>query len=672
MNQSNYKKPELLAPAGSTEAFHAAIEAGADAVYLGVGELNARLRAKNFTTQTLSYLVTYAHQKNIKVYITLNTIVKQGELPGIFDLLYQLSQLHVDAVIVQDLGLAYIIRTYFPKLPFHASTQMVTHNQIGAEAAKKIGFSRVVLSRETTMAEIQQIKENTDVELEVFIHGALCYSISGLCLASSYIGGWSGNRGRCTQVCRRKFSGNYDNGFYFSPKDFSAADYIKNFSQIGIASVKIEGRMKSAEYVFSAVKSYRTLLDDFKQLDQIKVDLENDMGREKTPFLLESVNQKNIIVSSRPSGTGTQMGRVNQVKQNQIFLSAKIVLESGDKIRVHDQKGTEGVAFVVDDCQISDQQQVISLKEDHPVKAGDQVFLISRKKAKKKDWSKIKLDVKPVNFQKKFTTAGAVTAKIKKSVLSSKKQTSKLYYRINQLEWLNILKTVEFDYLIFTGGKDDFDQLLQSRKQLQYWKNKLIIELPPFIANGDIPYFQDIIEKFHNIGIQHWMAGHFSQKLLFPQGDQVWGSSSIWTANYATQKQLFDMDYEGFCYSLEDDILNLKIMPHPKGILTVFGLIPLFISRVKPDSKVGESLWDSKDYQFVVRQKEGLYYLLGEKPACLFHRQEKLESVGISNYLLDLSFYHPSRKLFKSIAYHFQNKEKISDSILFNHKAGFK
>jgi U32 family peptidase len=667
-----HKKPELLAPAGSTEAFHAALEAGADAVYLGVGELNARLRAKNFTTQTLSYLVSYAHQKDIKIYITLNTIVKQGELPGLFDLLYQLEQLRVDAVIIQDLGLAYIIRTYFPKLPFHASTQMVIHNQVGAEGAKNIGFSRVILSRETTMAEIQQIKDTTDVELEVFVHGALCYSISGLCLASSYIGGWSGNRGRCTQVCRRKFSSHYDNGFYFSPKDFSAADYIKNFSQLGLASLKIEGRMKSAEYVYSAVKSYRTLLDDFTQLPKIKNDLQNDMGREKTPFLLESANQKNIIVSNRPSGTGTLLGKVNQVKENQIFLPATVDLETGDKIRVHNQKGAEGISLSIINSLIQGKQQVISLKSDHPVKQGDQVFLTSRKKGVRKDWSKIKLDVKPVRFQNKFTKAGTLTAKIKKSLLISSKRSSQLYYRINQVEWFNILKTIQFDYLIYTGGKNELDQLLESRKQLQYWKSRLIIELPPFIPNNDLPYYKDMIEKFHNVGIQNWMASHFSHKSLFPKGDQVFSNSTVWASNYATQKQLFDLDYSGFCYSLEDDILNLKIIPHPQGILTLFGQIPLFISRVKPDIRAGESLSDVKNFQFVLKEKSGLYYLLGEKPICLFHRQDKMESLDISNHLIDLSFYQPSRKFFKALNYQYQNKLKIPDSILFNHKAGFK
>ena len=672
MSESNLKKPELLAPAGSIEAFHAAVEAGADAVYLGVGEVNARLRAKNFTTQTLSFLVNYAHQKNIKIYVTLNTIVKQTELPSIFDLLYQLDQLRVDAVIVQDLGLAYIIRTYFPKLPFHASTQMVIHNQIGAQSAKDIGFSRVILSRETTMAEIQQIRETTDVEMEVFVHGALCYSISGLCLASSYIGGSSGNRGRCTQVCRRKFSGKSDEGFYFSPKDFSAADYIKNFSQLGLASLKIEGRMKNAEYVYSTVKSYRTLLDDFNQVHKIKEDLKNDMGREKTPFLLESVDQKNIIVSKRPSGTGTLLGKVNQVKHDQIFLTTTSEIASGDKIRIHNQQGAEGIKLSVINSQSQGKQLIISLKEDHPVQKGDQVFLISTKKGKLKEWDKVSLDVKPTRFQMKFNNAGTLTAKIKKSALMTSKQPSKLYYRINQLEWLNNLKTIEFDYLIFTGGKDEFDQLLESRKQLQYWKNRLIIELPPFIPNGDLPYFQEMIEKFREIGIQNWMASHFSHKSLFPKGDRVLSSSSVWATNYATQKQLFDMDFSDFCYSLEDDILNLKIIPHPSGILTMFGQIPLFVSRVKPGARAGESLSDSKDYQFNVKEKGGLYYLLGERPLCLFHRQDKLESLGISNYLIDLSFYHPSKKFFKAITSDFENKQKTPGSILFNHKAGFK
>ena len=214
-------KPELLAPAGSIESFHAAIDAGADAVYAGLADFNARLRAKNFTARTLSYLLPFAHAHGVKLYVTLNTLIKQAEIEPVIHTLYQLEQIGVDALIVADAGVIDIAHKHFPRLRLHASTQMAVHNSAGVRAAKSLGLRRAVLSRELTLEEIRSIQKQAAIELEVFVHGALCYSISGLCLASSFLGGSSGNRGRCTQVCRRKFSTEPGKGrYFFSPNDF--------------------------------------------------------------------------------------------------------------------------------------------------------------------------------------------------------------------------------------------------------------------------------------------------------------------------------------------------------------------------------------------------------------------------------------------------------------------
>lgn len=254
--------PELLAPAGSMESFHAAINAGADAVYLGLEVFNARMRAKNFSIKKLSYLVPYAHSRGVKVYVTLNTQIKQKEFEGLIHVLYQLEQIGVDALIVADLGLIEVARTNFPSLKLHGSTQMAIHNRAGIRGAEKLGLSRVVLSRELTCEEIGNIKRETALQLEVFIHGALCYSISGMCLASSFLGGASGNRGMCTQVCRRKFKQKSAEGYFFSPHDLCAIDYLFHLKQLGVCSFKIEGRMKGPEYVDTVVRAYRASIDN--------------------------------------------------------------------------------------------------------------------------------------------------------------------------------------------------------------------------------------------------------------------------------------------------------------------------------------------------------------------------------------------------------------------------
>ena len=199
-------KPELLLPAGNVEAFHGAMEGGADAVYLGLREFNARERASNFTPEQLQSILKYTGNQGKKVYLTLNTVIKNEELPRLIELLSILSQTSIAAVIIQDWGVYHLLRNYFPKLKIHASTQMQNHNSLGAAFSERMGFERIILARELMLDEIKNVRENSNIELEAFTHGALCYSMSGACLFSSYLGGSGANRGLCAQPCRDRKS----------------------------------------------------------------------------------------------------------------------------------------------------------------------------------------------------------------------------------------------------------------------------------------------------------------------------------------------------------------------------------------------------------------------------------------------------------------------------------
>ncbi|HZV82288.1 MAG TPA: peptidase U32 family protein, partial [Geobacteraceae bacterium] len=220
------KKSELLAPAGSLEAFFAAIEKGADAVYAGLKEFSARAKAKNFTLQQMERMTAYAHSLEKKVYVTLNTLVKESELPQLVDTLSSLEAMGVDAVIIQDMAVARLARRFFPAIPLHASTQMTVHNSPGVQQLADLGFERVVLSRELHLDEISRIVSKSPIGIECFIHGALCFSLSGQCYFSSFLGGHSGNRGRCAQPCRRQYKYRGKEGYYFSTNDFSSIDLI--------------------------------------------------------------------------------------------------------------------------------------------------------------------------------------------------------------------------------------------------------------------------------------------------------------------------------------------------------------------------------------------------------------------------------------------------------------
>jgi putative protease len=250
-------QPEILAPAGGREQLIAAVRAGADAVYLGAKGFNARRRAENFEEATLSQAVAYAHARHVRVYVTVNTLVTDGEMPALIDTLREVAAAGADAVLVQDMAVARLIRRHMPGMPLHASTQMTIHNAQGALALREMGFSRAVLARELTIDEIARIARATDLELEAFVHGALCMCASGACYLSAMLGGRSGNRGLCAQPCRLDFSSAHGRGYALSLKDLSALSHVRALTEAGVCALKIEGRMKRPEYVAAAVTACR-------------------------------------------------------------------------------------------------------------------------------------------------------------------------------------------------------------------------------------------------------------------------------------------------------------------------------------------------------------------------------------------------------------------------------
>lgn len=337
------KNIELLAPVGSQEALYAAVQNGANAVYLGGKLFSARHYASNFDYDELREAISYAHLRNVAVYVTVNTVVDDSEMKDIIDYIKFLYEIDVDAVLVQDLGFANIIRKVFPDLDIHGSTQMTINNLYGAEYLKKMGFTRVVLARETPLEEIKHISSNTDIELETFVHGALCMSYSGQCLMSSLIGGRSGNRGTCAQPCRMKYSivdknGNlledWDKLHVLSPKDLNTLDSVEELTNSGIASLKIEGRMKRPEYVATVVKSYRNAIDNSSEslTDKEKKDVEQIFNRGFTKGLTFGDFGNNFVSSDRPDNRGVFLGKVLRADKYKIHVLLEEDINQGDGI----------------------------------------------------------------------------------------------------------------------------------------------------------------------------------------------------------------------------------------------------------------------------------------------------------------------------------------------------
>ncbi len=273
-------KPLILSPAGDIECLRAAINAGADEVYFGSSRFNARYNAKNFTDDELKEALRMCKILGVKSNITVNTLITDREMEDVLDVVYNAASLGADAFIVQDLGLASRIKKEMPSVVLHASTQCACHNTDGAKALCELGFDRVVLAREMPMEEIQRVI-NTGIETEIFVHGALCVCQSGMCLMSSVIGDRSGNRGLCAQPCRLSYKTEDNcNNFPLSLKDLSVADNVEQLIKMGVTSLKIEGRMKSAEYVYGTTKIWRGLLDKEKNADkQEMTSLENIFSR---------------------------------------------------------------------------------------------------------------------------------------------------------------------------------------------------------------------------------------------------------------------------------------------------------------------------------------------------------------------------------------------------------
>ena len=335
---------EILAPAGSYESLEAAVKAGADAVYIGGTRFGARAFADNLQEDMLLRAIDFAHLHGCKIYLTVNTLLKERELEELYSYLLPYYCHGLDAVIVQDIGVLTFIREQFPDLPIHASTQMTITNALGAKFLEELGVERVVTARELQLSEIREIANQTSMEIESFVHGALCYCYSGQCLYSSMIGGRSGNRGQCAQPCRLPYRvGNKANQYLLSLKDICTLEYIPELVEAGITSFKIEGRMKKPEYVALVTAMYRKYVDlylekgkrgffvDPKDREKL-MDLYNRGGSHGGYYFTK--NGRDMLSLTRPNHAGVPVLKVVEFRGKNITAKALTTLHKGDVIEL--------------------------------------------------------------------------------------------------------------------------------------------------------------------------------------------------------------------------------------------------------------------------------------------------------------------------------------------------
>jgi putative protease len=368
---------ELLSPAGGPDAGFAALHHGADAIYLGLKKFSARAEAENFTLDEVNEITAYAHSltPRRRVFVTINTVIRSDELPELVDDLHALSEIGVDALIVQDLGVWHVVRRHFPGLELHASTQLAVHNRAGAETLRHLGFQRVVLARELTIEEVHDITTAHSIETEVFIHGALCYSYSGLCLFSAQTLGRSGNRGKCAYSCRDSFTvagapttlrdgaptrRDPHTGFPFSMKDLALPDHIPALRAAGVSSFKIEGRKKSPLYVATTTKYYRDLLtgqlptEDRPSRD---AELQTVFSRPWTHLFTQSHKHKEVADRDTVGHRGTLIGTVQDIRHGRVTLVTQRPLEKHDGLQIDLPKLGKPFGFPIDRLWIIDRHR---------------------------------------------------------------------------------------------------------------------------------------------------------------------------------------------------------------------------------------------------------------------------------------------------------------------------
>jgi len=355
---SNILTPELLAPASNLTNAIIAYKNGADAVYAGLKEFNARERSENFTVEELSTLMQYAKSEKKKVFLTLNTLFKDSETKKMLNFLENISTIMPDSIIVQDFGVLRLAKKYFPELTVHASTQMGIHNSAGINLIQSLGAERVILERQVTINELKLIKKNTNIELEVFVHGALCSSLSGSCLFSSWMGGHSGNRGKCKQPCRRRFHSEKGNGFFFSANDLYSLDVVGDLKDLGINSFKIEGRVKKSDYVENVVKAYRMVIDAEKSdrksiLGEARNILSRSGGRKWSGGFRDNNALENVISHEKLGVSGSLCGFLENKNDKGLKIKAIGYINIGDYLRVQPKSGDEGPTVFVSYIKIN-------------------------------------------------------------------------------------------------------------------------------------------------------------------------------------------------------------------------------------------------------------------------------------------------------------------------------
>ncbi len=654
---SEVAKPELLLPVGNIESLYAAFEGGADAIYLGLKAFNARGRAANFTNSQLTAICQLAAQKHVKIYVTLNTVIKNNELPYLLDTLQFLSEQRIAGVIIQDWGVFCLMRRYFPKLVAHASTQMANHNSVGANHCQHIGFKRVVLARELTFNELKLIQQRTKIETEVFVHGALCYSISGLCQFSSYLGGAGANRGLCTQPCRRFYNCAGQKRTFFSMKDNQLISKIGELTQMGVTSLKVEGRLKSGEYVYTVAQAYREAIDGKHITDSV-----NDLSRPKTQwFMGRSIAES---IADNPN-TGLLIGKVTDCHDGTIIFTTNIELEKGNRLRVRTDADTDQNAFVLDNFRVADGLCTAKGFRGNAA-AGTDIHLTAYRS------QKFGTEVPTTSHHETrmpLATKKNILDSIRKQL--TLKPKSATIVRIGNLDWLQCATLQKADMVIVSLPMHEWLNLLETNKINSNILHKIWFELPPFISETQIEHVEKMCAGLTQKKINRFVLSHLSQQAMLPPHSRFATNETVYAYNDAAVLWLKQHGAEWFCSPVENEYENLLTGACRETAIPVYFRPRLFTSRM-PVTLTNNLFADERKNHYIRQRLNGLTIILPEQPVCITQYANKLRAKGFCRFLIDLTFEPADNNHLAHIIKLLATSEGIQGTSAFNFKKGLR
>ena len=722
---------ELLAPVGSVDHFGAAVEAGADGVYLGAPGFNARNPARELRFEEIRAMAAYCRTHGLAFYVAINSLVREEEFPKLVSTLAELEKISPSALIVQDLGLIELVRNYFPTLPLHGSTLMFAHSSAGVEALAKIGCSRVVLARELTIAEIERIIKKSPVEVEIFIHGAMCFSYSGGCLFSSYHGGKSGLRGNCVQPCRRKYTvssasvkkkkSQAKSGYFFSMNDLEAIDLVDEFSRIGISSLKIEGRLRSINYVEQVVRAYRMVLDaPPAELEEIRAEakelVKSALGRKGSTGFFLGEKSRDIIASHHSGNIGTYCGRIGKIyKEGSSYwgrIRTKHKLERGERFRIHDDRSGERLGFTLKDVETgnSGDYRILLPSNLRPEMTRNLLSLyrvdVSGRKRLPNQISRLQLPMLSSSSDEAFhirEKSRKISGLMGLQNRSNKELTPKRGRAANQKSldlWLRldsprlIYQRLPFhvDTFVLPIKKRTVAEAGQLKRYFGREKHRVVWALPPVVHDHAYSALSKTIDVLIKSGFRTFQIGHLGQLALFGRSRvTIFGDYTLNLLNSRAMKTAASLGLTGFQFSIETDRASLsdafagyrRIEIEPgrqverrknEGAgrvrlgLTVYGTPPLFIARAQSDHlPYNQVITSPKGEQFITRREGGPSYTRPLRPFSLLPYRNELLRMGLDYMIVDFSGMKSGRKELDELADRLKTRDRLPKLPTFNY-----